>query len=66
MMLKALFELVGGMMEDPHGFRSDIRKQLLELADTMPLAPMAASREMKVRGFVKQAVGDLLINQRTN
>jgi hypothetical protein len=66
LMLKALFELVGTMMEDPDAFRSDIRAQLLELADTMPLAPMAAPREKNVRAFVKQAVGDLLINQRPN
>jgi hypothetical protein len=66
LMLKALFELVGTMMEDPDGLRSDIRKQLRELADTMPLAPMAATREKNVRAFVKQTVGDLLINQRTN
>jgi hypothetical protein len=32
----------------------------------MPLAPMAAPREEKVRAFVKETVGDLLINKRTN
>jgi hypothetical protein len=66
LMLKALFELIGTMMEDPDGCRSDIRKQLLEVADTMPLAPMAAAREKRVRTFVKETVGDLLINKRTN
>jgi len=39
---------------------------LLEIVDTMPLAPMAAAREKKVRAFVKETVGDLLINQRPN
>jgi hypothetical protein len=29
-----------------------MRKKLLELADTMPLSPMAAAREKKVRDFV--------------
>ena len=66
LMLKALFELVGTMIEDPDAFRSDIREQLLELADTVPLAPMVAIREKKARTFVKEAVGNLLINQRTN
>jgi hypothetical protein len=47
LILKALFELIGTMMEDPDGYRSDIRKQLLEIADTMPLAPMAGTRERK-------------------
>jgi len=32
----------------------------------MPLAPMAAAREKNVRGFVKETVGNLLINQRPN
>lgn len=66
LMLKALFELVGTMMEDPDGYRWDIRKQLLEIVDTMPLAPMAPAREKKVRSFVKETVGDLLINKRPN
>jgi hypothetical protein len=66
LMLKALFELVGTMMDDPDGYRLYVRNQLLEAADTMPLAPMATAREQKVRAFVKETVGDLLINQRTN
>ena len=65
-MLKALFELVGTMMDDPDGYRSYVRNQLLEAAGTMPLAPMAAARERKVRAFVKETVGDLLTNQRPN
>jgi hypothetical protein len=52
--------------DDPDGYRSTIREQLLEIADTMPLAPMAAAREKKVRAFVKETVGNLLINQRSN
>jgi uncharacterized protein YjbJ (UPF0337 family) len=32
----------------------------------MPLSPMAAAREEKVRGFVKETVGNLSINQRPN
>jgi hypothetical protein len=39
---------------------------LLELADAMPLSPMAAAREKKVRAFVKETVGNLLINERAN
>ena len=66
LMLKALFELVGTMMEDPAAFRSDIRKQLIEVADTMPLAPMTAAREKKVRAFVMETVCNLLINERAN
>jgi len=61
--LKTLFEIIATMADDPDKYRSDVRKKLLELADTMPLAPMPATREKKVRGFVKETVGNLLINQ---
>jgi hypothetical protein len=66
LMLKALLELIGTMMEDPDGYRSDVQRQLLEVANTMPLAPMAPSREREVLAFVKETVGDLSINQRTD
>ena len=59
----AVFEIIATMADDPDGYRSGMRKKLLELADTMPLSPMAAAREKKVRGFVKETVGNLLINQ---
>jgi hypothetical protein len=54
------------MADNPDQYRSGIRKKLLELADSVPLAPMSAEREKKVRAFVKETVGDLLINQRPN
>jgi hypothetical protein len=66
LMLKSLFELIAMETDDPDGYRSAIRKQLLEIVDTMPLTPMAAAREKTVRAFVKETVGDLLINQRPN
>ena len=52
------------MADDPDRYRSGMRKKLLELADTIPLSPMVAAREKKVRAFVKETVGNLLINQR--
>ena len=66
LMLKTMFEIIATMTDDPDGYRSDMRTKLLEIADTMPLAPMAAAREKKVRAFVKETVGNLLINQRPN
>jgi len=66
LMLKTLFEIIATMADDPDKYRSDVRKELLELADTMPLAPMSAAREKKVRAFVKDTVGNLLTNQRPN
>jgi hypothetical protein len=66
LMLKTLFEVICTMTDDPDSYRLGMRKKPLELADEMPLAPMEASREKKVRGFVKETVGNLLINQRPN
>ena len=66
LMLKTMFEIIATMANDPDGYRSDMRTKLLEIADTMPLAPMAAARELKVRAFVTETVGNLLINQRPN
>ena len=66
LMLKTLFEIIAAMADDPDKYRSDVRRKLLELADTMPLAPMSAAREKKVRAFVKETVGNLLINHRPN
>jgi hypothetical protein len=66
LMLKTLFEMIATMADDPDRYCSSMRKKLLELAETMPLTPMAAPREKKVRGFVKETVGNLLINQRVN
>ena len=66
LMLKTLFEIIATMADDPDRYRSDMRTKLLELADTMPLAPMPAAREKMVRAFVKETVGNLLINHRPN
>jgi hypothetical protein len=66
LMLKTLFEIIATMADDPDRYRSDMRRKLLELADAMPLAPMSGAREKKVRGFVRETVGNLLINQLPN
>ena len=66
LMLKTMFEIIATVADDPDVYRSDMRTKLLEVADTMPLAPMATARERKVRAFVKETVGNLLINHRPN
>lgn len=66
LMLKTLFEIIATMADDPDKYRSGMRKKLLEPADTMQLSPTVAAREKNVRGFVKETVGNLLINQRPN
>jgi len=64
LMLKTMFEIIATMADNPDRYRSDMRTKLLGLADTMPLAPMSAAREKKVRDFVKETDGNLLTNQR--
>lgn len=49
LMLKTMFEIIATMADDPDRYRSDIRSRLLELADTMPLAPMSAGRDVRQR-----------------
>jgi hypothetical protein len=44
LMPKTMFEINATPADDPDGYRSDLRTKLLEIADTMPLAPMAAAR----------------------
>jgi hypothetical protein len=41
---KTMFEIIATLADDPDGYRSDMRTKLLAIADTMPLAPMAAAR----------------------
>jgi hypothetical protein len=62
LMLKTLFEMIVTMADDSDRYRSGMRQKLLELADSMPLSPMAAAREKQV----EETVGNLLINQRPN
>jgi hypothetical protein len=62
LMLKTVFEVIVTLAEDPERYRSDVRSELLDLADTVKLGPMPEGRERMVRGFVKEAVGNLLMN----
>jgi hypothetical protein len=54
------------MADDPDKYRRSLRGKLLELADTMPLAEMAPTREDKVRAFVRETISTLLTNARPN
>jgi hypothetical protein len=61
LMLKTPFEIIVTMAGDPDRYRSGMRKKLLALADTMRLVTMATAREMEIRVFVKETVGNLLM-----
>ena len=57
LMLKTLFEIIATMADDPDKYRSDVRKKLLELADTMPLAPMPAGERRRSVALSKKRSG---------
>ena len=54
------------MADDPDKYRAGLKLKLLELADTMPLAAMAPTREDKVRAFVRETINTLLSNKPPN
>ena len=66
LMLKTIIEIISTMADDPDKYRRSLRGKLLELADTMPLAEMAPTREDKVRAFVRETISTLLTNARPN
>jgi hypothetical protein len=65
-----LSDALNAMFYQPPRFmnpgRADLPDRWDDLRETMPLAPMSAAREKKVRAFVKETIGNLLINQRPN
>ena len=66
LMLKTLFEILSTMADDPDKYRAGLKKKLLEMADTVPLAPMSPMREKKVRAFVRETVDTLTTNNMPN
>ena len=66
LMLKTLFEILSTMADDPDKYRAGLKKKLLEMADTVPLAPMSPMRQKKVRAFVRETINTVLTNSRPN
>jgi hypothetical protein len=62
LMLKVIVEIISTMTSDPDGYRSALKKKLLELADAVSLAPMPATQEAKVRGLMRESLETLLTN----
>ena len=62
LMLKTIVEIVSAMADDPDKYRVGLKKNLLEMADTVPLAPMSPMRQKKVRAFVRETVDTLTTN----
>ena len=66
LMLKTIVEIISTMADDPDKYRAGLKKKLLEMADTVPLAPMSPMREKKVRAFVRETVDTLTTNNAPN
>ena len=66
LMLKTIVEIISAMADDPDKYRAGLKKKLLEMADTVPLAPMSPMRQEKVRAFVRETVDTLTTNSRSN
>ena len=66
LLLKAIIEIISTMADDPDKYRESLRVKLLELANTMPLAAMAPTREDKVRAFVRETISTLGTNKPPN
>jgi hypothetical protein len=62
LMLKTIVEIISAMADDPDKYRAGLKKKLLEMADTVPLAPMSPMRQEKVRAFVRETVDRLTTN----
>jgi hypothetical protein len=64
LMLKVIIEIISTMADDPDKYRAGLKKKVLELADSMPLAEMDPARETKVRTFVRETIDNLLTNSK--
>jgi hypothetical protein len=54
--------IISTMADDPDKYRAGLKKKLLEMADTVPLAPMSPMREKNVRALVRETVDTLMTN----
>jgi hypothetical protein len=61
-MLMTLFSLIADMAEDPDGFRTDVKKALLDLTDDYNLAGVAPETAMEARAAAKQIIAGVLQN----
>jgi hypothetical protein len=61
-MLMTLFSLIADMAEDPDGFRSDVKKALLDLTDDYDLAGVAPETAKEARVAAKQIIAGVLQN----
>ena len=61
-MLMTLFSLIADMAEDPDGFRTDVKKALLDLTDDYNLSGIAPEIAQEARDAAKQVIAGVLQN----
>jgi hypothetical protein len=61
-MLMTLFSLIADMADDPDGFRTDVKKALLDLTDDYNLAGVAPDTAKEARAAAKQIIAGVLQN----
>jgi hypothetical protein len=61
-MLMTLFSLIADMAEDPDGFRTDVKKALLDLTDDYNLPGIAPEMAKEAREAAKQIIAGVLQN----
>jgi hypothetical protein len=61
-MLMTLFSLIADMAEDPDGFRTDVKKALLDLTDDYNLPGVAPEMAQEARDAAKQVIAGVLQN----
>jgi hypothetical protein len=61
-MLMTLFSLIADMAEDPDGFRTDVKKALLDLTDDYNLPGVAPEMAKEARDAAKQIIAGVLQN----
>jgi len=59
--LMTLFQLVSEMADDPHGFRTDVHRELTDLAATYKLPPMPGETERKVRAAAGKILDGIMM-----
>jgi hypothetical protein len=61
-MLMTLFSIVADMAENPEGFRSDVKKALLDLTEDYNLPGIAPETAREARDTAKQVINGILAN----
>jgi hypothetical protein len=61
-MLMTLFSLIADMADDPDGFRTEVKKALLDLTDDYNLASVEPEVAKEARAAAKQIIAGVLQN----